>query len=86
MYGTFANSKFLGGGANRRPILYDVLSERDGPFLNVSLQMQHSPPCVVPSYADTRWDMRKQLAGPMIFGVFCRVPFAWGTILWYNTK
>ena len=85
MYGAFANSKFLGGGANRRPILYDVLSERDGPFLNVSLQMQHSPPCVVPSYADIRRDMREQPAGPVIFGAFCRVPFAYGTILCYNT-
>ncbi len=43
MYGGFGNSKFSGGGADRRPVFYDVLGQLLGPLLHVSLQKATLP-------------------------------------------
>ena len=41
----FADAEFLSGGADGGPVLYDVLSERDGTLLDVSLQATTLPAC-----------------------------------------
>jgi hypothetical protein len=43
MYGRLADSILLGGGANRRFVLYDVLGEHTGPFLKIALQTATLP-------------------------------------------
>jgi hypothetical protein len=51
MYGRFANSEFLSGAPHRCLIFDDIKSQLCGPFLDVTFQVQHSPPRGGLSYA-----------------------------------
>ena len=39
----FADAEFFGCGADRRPVLYNVLSERDGTLLDIPFQKTTLP-------------------------------------------
>ena len=52
MYGGLADAEFIGCGAHRGPVLYDVKSEALCPLLHVFFQNTLTPPRLVgPSYA-----------------------------------
>ena len=71
MYGGFADSEYCGGGAHRRLVLDDVLSQRYRPLFDVPLQEATLPASLLlPSYAPRRVVMPAGTSG--FFDVFSR--------------
>ena len=60
MYGGFGNAELLGGGADGRTVIYDILRQIAGTLLNICIQLHHSPYSRVNVYVPPHGDMKQR--------------------------